>query len=68
MIANNGLIPVKKQTTGNFEMMKKSQPIVEPYSEPNSVYMGGLMKLKAIKDKVEERTPMLVFRTYDDLV
>ena len=68
MIANNGLIPVKKQTTQKFEMTKGSLTIVEPYSEPNSVYMGGLMKLKAIKDKVEERTPMLVFKTYDDLV
>ena len=68
MIANKGIIPVKKQTTGKFEMMKGSQPVVEPYSEPNSVYLGGLMKMKGIKEKVEERTPMLVFRTNDDLV
>ena len=41
---------------------------VEVYSEPTSIYISNVAKLKECEAEAEIRFPMLLFRTYDEIV
>ena len=60
---------LNKKTPAKHQMMNgMPQPVVEQYSEPSSLFLPNVVKLKQQNAEVEARTPMLQFKTFDDII